>query len=186
MVSLTALALPIFVAAVFVFLASFLVHMVIGYHNSDYRSLPNETETLAALRKANLTPGLYTFPHCTNPKEMGTPEMAAKYQQGPIGMMTVMPNGMPAMGKSMAAWFGYCLLVGLFCAYLAGHTLTPGAHYLAVFRIVGSVAFVGYGLGNILDSIWKGWPWSASIKHVLDGLLYALLTAGTFGWLWPS
>jgi hypothetical protein len=24
-----------------------------------------------------------------------------------------------------------------------------------------------------------------TIKEVIDGLIYALLTAGTFGWLWP-
>jgi hypothetical protein len=25
-----------------------------------------------------------------------------------------------------------------------------------------------------------------TIKHVIDGLIYGLLTAGTFGWLWPK
>jgi len=24
-----------------------------------------------------------------------------------------------------------------------------------------------------------------TIKEMIDGLVYALLTAGTFGWLWP-
>jgi len=24
-----------------------------------------------------------------------------------------------------------------------------------------------------------------TIKEVVDGLIYGLLTAGTFGWLWP-
>jgi hypothetical protein len=27
--------------------------------------------------------------------------------------------------------------------------------------------------------------WSATLKNMFDGLLYALVTAGTFGWLWP-
>ena len=36
MVSLTALWLPILLSAALVFLASFLIHMVIGYHAADY------------------------------------------------------------------------------------------------------------------------------------------------------
>jgi hypothetical protein len=44
---------------------------------------------------------------------------------------------------------------------------------------------MAYGLGNLSNSIWKGQPWSMTIKEVIDGLVYALLTAGTFGWLWP-
>jgi len=89
------------------------------------------------------------------------------------------------MGKFLGLWFVYSLLVSLFCAYVAAHSLQSGAHYLGVFRIVGSVAFVGYALSNMVDSIWKGFPWSVTVKHMVDGLLYALVTAGVFGWLWP-
>jgi hypothetical protein len=28
-------------------------------------------------------------------------------------------------------------------------------------------------------------PWSIVLKESFDGLIYSLLTAGTFGWLWP-
>ena len=44
---------------------------------------------------------------------------------------------------------------------------------------------MAYGVGPLVDSIWKGQPWSATLKSVFDGLLYALVTAGVFGWLWP-
>jgi hypothetical protein len=77
------------------------------------------------------------------------------------------------------------LVVGIFVAYLTGHTVAPGAHYLAVFRVAGTAAFMSYGLGNLVNGIWKGQPWSSVIKEVIDGLIYGLLTAGTFGWLWP-
>jgi hypothetical protein len=70
-------------------------------------------------------------------------------------------------------------------SYLAGHTLPPGAHYRAVFRVAGTGAFLAYGLGNLSNGIWKGQPWSVVIKEVIDGLVYAALTAGTFAWLWP-
>ena len=35
-------------------------------------------------------------------------------------------------------------------------------------------------------SIWYHWRWGTTFVSVFDGLIYALLTAGTFGWLWPS
>jgi hypothetical protein len=30
-----------------------------------------------------------------------------------------------------------------------------------------------------------GMPWSHVPGRVFDGVVYALLTAGVFGWLWP-
>jgi hypothetical protein len=54
-----------------------------------------------------------------------------------------------------------------------------------VFRLTSTVAFAGYAL-----ALWQGWIWySRSIRYTLlstlDGLIYALLTGGVFGWLWP-
>ena len=82
-------------------------------------------------------------------------------------------------------WFVYCLIISFFVAYLAAHTIAPGAYYLRVFRIVGTAAFLAYGFGTISNAIWEGQTFSFTAKEVLDGLIYALLTAGTFRWLWP-
>lgn len=185
MVSIVDLWLPIVVAAVLVFVVSSILHMVFAYHKSDFRQLPNEAETLAGLRRAGLTPGMYFFPFCSSNKEMATPEAMEKYKQGPVGMMTVMPSGPPAMGKLLVLWFLFSLLVGVFVAYLTGRTLAAGTHYLTVFRVAGTAAFLAYGLGHISDGIWRGQSWSATIKAVVDGLIYGLVTAGAFGWLWP-
>jgi len=184
MVPLSALWLPIVLSAVIVFVASSIMHMVLPYHRSDYRKLPDEDRAMTALRSVGLTRGLYVFPFCT-PKEMKTPEAQEKYKQGPVGFMTIYHNGPPAMPKFLGQWFGFCLIVSFFVAYLAGHTVAPGLTYLAVFRVVGTAAFMAYGLGNITNGVWRGWPWSMVIKEVVDGLVYGLLTAGTFGWLWP-
>ena len=185
MVPLTDLLIPILVAAVIVFIASSIIHMVLQYHKSDYQKLPHEDEVLTALRDQDVGPGEYSFPRPASMKDMGSPEMIEKYNQGPVGMMTVLPNGPPAMGKHLALWFAFCLLIGVFVAYLTGRTLDAGAHYMAVFRIAGTVAFLGYGIGDIINSVWKGQSWSTTCKNVCDGLVYALLTAGVFGWLWP-
>ncbi len=184
MVPLTALWLPILLAAVIVFVASSIMHMVLPYHKSDYRQLPDEDKLLAALRPAGLKRGRYIFPFCTH-KDMKSPALIEKYKQGPVGMLTVFPSAPPAMPKFLGMWFAYCLLVGLFVAYLTGRTVAPGTSYLAVFRIAGTAAFMAYGLGNITNGIWKGQPWGTVLKEIVDGLVYGLLTAGTFGWLWP-
>jgi len=182
MVSLTALWLPILISAVIVFVASSIMHMVLPYHRSDYKKLPDEDKTLPALR--GIERGVYMFPHCTH-KDMNSPEMEAKRKQGPIGIVTIMSPGPMNMGKYLGQWFLFCLVIGLFVAYLAAHTLPTGTHYLTVFRVVGTAAFLAYGLANLSNGIWKAQPWSNVAKEVFDGLIYGCLTAGTFGWLWP-
>lgn len=185
MTPLSALWLPIILSAVIVFVASSIMHMLLPYHRSDYKQLPSEDKVIPALRAAGLTRGLYIFPYATH-KELKSPEVMEKYKLGPVGMMTIFNNGPVVMPKFLVMWFGYCLIIGFFTAYLAAHTIAPGTYYLAVFRVVGTAAFLGYGLGTISNGIWKGQTWSFTIKEVIDGLIYALLTAGTFGWLWPS
>jgi len=55
-----------------------------------------------------------------------------------------------------------------------------------VFRVAGTVSFMAYGVGQVVSGIWAGVPWSNVDKQVFDGLVYSLLLAGTFGWLWPK
>jgi len=184
MATLMGLWLPILLSAVIVFIASSLVHMVLGYHKNDYKKLPDEDKILAAVRPANLTPGLYNFPFCTH-KDLKSPAVQEKFKPGPVGYMIVRPSGPVNMGKYMGMWFVYCVVVGVFVAYLGVHTIGPFPPYRHVFRIIGTAAFLAYGIGGLANGIWKGLPWSMVLKEAFDGLIYALLTAGTFGWLWP-
>src|ERR1022692_3459623 len=184
MVPLAALWLPIVLSAVIVFVASSIMHMFLPYHRYYYQQLPDEDKILAALRASALKRGLYVFPYCTH-KDMKSPALIEKQKQGPVGFMTIVPSGPPAMPKFLIQWFAFCLVIGFFVAYLTGHTVPSGTNYRAVFRVVGTAAFLAYGLGNLSNGIWKGQKWSVTIKEVIDGLVYGLLTAGTFGWLWP-
>jgi hypothetical protein len=184
MVPLSALLLPIFVAAVIVFVASSIMHTVLTYHHSDCKQLPDEDKILGVMRTAGVKRGLYMFPFCSH-KNMKSPEMMEKFKQGPAGMMTVFPPGPPAMPKFLIQWFLYCIVVGIFVAYLTGRTVPPGTPYLRVHQIAGCAAFMAYGLGSLANGIWKAQPWSAVLKEVFDGLVYGALTGGTFGWLWP-
>jgi hypothetical protein len=70
-------------------------------------------------------------------------------------------------------------------AYVAAHTLAQGVHYLQVFRVVGAMGFLAYGLESVPASLWMGKPWGSTFRDMLDGLIYGLLMAGVFGWLWP-
>jgi hypothetical protein len=185
MVSLLSLWLPILVGAVLVFVASSVIHMLLGYHQNDYAQVPNEEEVSAALRPFDIPPGDYMLPKPAAAKEMNTPEFQEKLARGPVIMMTVYPSGPFAMGKRLVQWFIYSIVVGIFAAYVASRTVEPGAAYLEVFRITGTVAFAGYGLALIQDAIWVGRNWTATLKSLFDALVYALVTAGAFGWLWP-
>lgn len=185
MVAIPALWLPILLSAVIVFVASSVIHMLLTYHRPDYRKLPNEDRLLGAMRAETLSPGEYMFPHATDLKATSSPEMIEKFKRGPVGILTVFPGGPPVMVKHLTQWFVFCLVVGLFVAYVAGRTLAPGAAYLTVFRIAGTVAFLAYAGYQPVASIWRGQAWSVTAKNSFDGLLYGLLTAGVFGWLWP-
>ncbi|MBL0212126.1 MAG: hypothetical protein IPQ13_14625 [Holophagaceae bacterium] len=185
MLSLPSLWLPILLSAVFVFVASGIIHMVLKYHNSDYRQLANEDEVRDAIRKTSPAPGQYVLPYCADMKEMGGEAMKQKYTDGPLGFLTLRPNGVPKMGPSFISWFLFTVAVSLFAAYIGHVTLPEKMHYLTVFRVVGTATFMAYGLGALPGAIWMGRPWSAVLKDLADAIIYALLTAGTFGWLWP-
>lgn len=186
MVSLTSLWLPILLSAVAVFIVSSLIHMVIRYHQGDYAKLPAEDEIMAALGRHNLAEGAYMFPHVSSPAVMKDPAFVEKRKRGPAGLLTVMPPGMPGLGGYLAQWFVYSLVVSLFAAYLASRALPPGAENAEIFRFTATLAFMGYGLAGIPESIWFHRPWKTTTKNLLDALLYAAATGAVFCWMWPG
>ena len=186
MVSIPSLWLPILLSSVIVFFASWLIHMLLPYHRSDYGKVPSEDEVQDALRRFNIPPGDYMIPNCGSPEAMKDPAFLAKMKKGPVVVMTVFGPAAMNMGSSLAQWFVYLLLVGVFSAYVAGRALPIGAPYLEVFRFAGVAAFLSYSIGLWQDSIWYKRKWSTTIKNTFDGLVYAMLTAGVFGWLWPK
>jgi hypothetical protein len=171
---------------VFVFVASSIIHMGPFWHRGDFPGVPDEPKARAAIGALNIPPGDYMLPNCNDPAEMRTPEFQQRMKEGPVMILTVRPNGAMGMGKALTQWFIHILVVALFAGYVAAIALPPGAHYLSVFRFVGTSAFMGLSLGLLHDSIWYSRKWSTTIKLMFDGLIYALVLAGTFGWLWPK
>jgi hypothetical protein len=159
MAPLFSLWLPILVSAVVVFFASFVLHMLLPFHRKDFGKLPNEDAAREALGKLNIPPGDYMLPSSQDPKCMKDPVFVEKLTKGPVVLMTFLQPG---------------------------HAVARGGDYLAVFRFAGCTAFVAYAIAQWQDSIWYRRAWSTTIKNNIDGLIYGLLTAGVFGWLWPS
>ena len=185
MTTLSALWLPILLSAALVFIASSLIHMALPWHKNDYPKVPDEEGVLNALRPFAIPPGDYMMPRVANRAELKSEAFAEKVRRGPNVIVTVLPNGPWSMGRNLGLWFVYCLVVCLFAAYVAGRALPPGAPYLAVFRFIGVAAFLGFAVALWQMSIWYRRAWSMTTKATVDGLIYALLAAGTFGWLWP-
>jgi flagellar biosynthesis protein FliQ len=183
MITVMSLWLPILVATVLVFLASWVINALLPYHKSDFGALPDEESARTTLR--GVAPGQYIIPWGTQ-ASMKDPAYMQKVKEGPLVVMRVRPEGAWNMGPALAAWFVYCLVVSIFAAYVASRAVTPEADYLAVFRFVGVTAFAAYVLAIWQETIWYGRTVSSTVKSSFDGLIYALLTAGTFGWLWPS
>lgn len=186
MTPLIALWLPILVSAVLVFIASSIIHMLPLWHRNDYPAPPNQDGVLAALRPLAIPPGDYMAPRAKSGADMRTPEFTEKMTNGPIVIMTVMPSGPFKMGRQLSLWFVYLVVVSFFAAYIAGRALPPRADYLEVFRFAGATAFIAYSVALWQISIWYRRAWSQTVKETFDGLIYALLTAGVFGWLWPA
>lgn len=186
MVSLAALWLPLLLSAVVVFIVSSIIHSVLPWHKGDLPAPPNQDSLMAAMRPFAIPPGDYMMPRAASAAEMKDPAYLEKLRQGPVVLMTVHPNGPFTMGKQLALWFGYCLLVNLVAAYIGGRALGPGAEYLEVFRFVGTTAFAGYTLALWQGHIWFGRSLGYTLRSSIDGLVYALATAGIFGSMWPG
>ena len=186
-VSLLELWLPILLSAVLIFLASSVLHMVLPLHKKDFQKLPGEAAIADAIRAQNVAPGDYVFPCPQSMQEMASPEIMEQYQQGPVGFVTLMPVGPPAIGKSLIQWFLYTIVVTVLVGYLATIANKPaGANFAEIFRFTMTAAFVCYGFSYAPNSIWKGSSWSSTARFVFDGLIYSCLTGAAFGWLWPA
>ena len=181
MAMLAQLWLPILLAAVAVFVASSLIHMLFKWHNRDYRKLPNEDAVRAAINAGQPAPGLYVLPYYLDGKECSAEEAQAKFREGPVGKLFLHRPGSMSIGPMLLQWFGLNLAVaGVASCIAAG---AGSAHHAA--HTVGLATLLAYGAGGISDAIWVGKPWAATLKDLLDALIYAVVTAAVFMWLWP-
>ena len=186
MVSLASLWLPILVSTVLVVIVSNLSWMVLRLHRNDWKPLPDEDALREALNGQGAQPGEYSVPFAAGPADWKDEGWLAKFKEGPVGFITLTPAGRMDIGKSMAIWFVYILIVETLVAYVAGQTLAAGTDYLRVFQIAGTAAILGFAGGAAPEAIWLGRTWGNVGRTILDGQAYGLVSAGVFGWLWPT
>ena len=84
MVTILSLWLPILLSAVFVFIVSSILHMVLPYHRSDFGKLSNEGKVMEALRKLNIPAGEYVMPCAPTAQEMKTDDYKEKAEKAPV------------------------------------------------------------------------------------------------------
>jgi hypothetical protein len=185
MVSPGQLLSPIALSALLVLGASVLLWLVLPHHRRDLKRLPDEAAALEALGRQTLRPGIYRFPYASDPAAVYDAAFGAKLARGPVGLLTVTAPGRFSMSRAFGLSLLYYLGVSTLVAYLAGRTLPGGAAFLPVFEVAGTIAVAAYTGALLPASIWWGRPWSHTLKDAADGLVHGLLTAGTFGWLWP-
>jgi len=186
MVTIGALWLPILLSTIAVWVASAVIWMVMPHHKSDFAKLPDEESTRQALIPQKLAPGQYNFPHAMSQKDLQDAETVRKFEEGPVGILTIQPSGTPTMAGKLVLSIVFYLAISVVVAYLASRTLEAGTDYLTVFRVTGTVAWLGYCTATVPEAIWFGRPWSSIAKGLFDALVFALLTAGFFGRSWPS
>jgi hypothetical protein len=184
-VSLVDLWLPILIAAVCVFFASSIIWMLLPYHKKDIQFLPNEQELTGKVSEMNITPGLYMFPNCQTSDEMRSDEFKQRFENGPWGIITVM-GAKPNFATNLLKTFIAYLVITIFVAYITAASIPAGAEYLAVFQIAGAAGVLGHCMGGLAGDFFLGKPTRFVFTGLIDGVIFALITAGVIASMWPG
>ena len=177
--------LPILVAVFLVYIAEMIVNMVLPFHRQDFRAVSDEDGLRETVRAQKLAQGQYFFPYAESPEAMKSPDWLEKMEQGPVGLLFIAKNS-SSMTPSLIRQFILDLVIIVIVGYLASAALAPGAEYLEVFQIVGTAALLGYAMSHFVYGIWYNFSWRMIWLRAIEGVVYALLVAGVFGWLWPA
>ncbi len=184
-VSITQLWLPILIATVCVFFASSIIWMLLPYHKPDIKAIPNEAEFDEAINKLGIAPGFYMYPNCQNAKDMKSEAFKARWESGPWGTINVMGH-QPNFAMNLLKTFIAYGLITVMVAYISGMALGPGADYMNVFRVVATAGILGHCMGALAGSFFLGTPTRFIVTCFIDGVIFALITAGVFASMWPA
>lgn len=185
MVQVTDLWLAILIASACVFIASAIIWMVLPYHKTDIKMLPDEAAFKAAIIPLDLPPGLYMYPNCQDSSEMKSDEFKARWKAGPWGTINVL-SAQPNFPINLLKTFIAFLVITVLVAYLTGVGLGPGAELLTVFRVAGTAALLGHCTGGLAGSFFLGKPTRFVVTDLIDGVIFAIITAGILALMWPG
>ncbi len=173
--------LPILLSGLATHIYSTLAWMLLPHHKPEWNRLPVEQELLELLNRHQVPPNQYMFPFAANGNEAGTPEF--KTRQACSGMLIrwATPLNMgAAIGKTLAFFMVAAACIG----YLAGLAIpTPSADAAHVFRVVGTTGILTHCFAHFPHVFWFR---RRIAMEVLDGIIFAMITAGIFAALWPT
>lgn len=178
---LMSLLLPVVLSAVALFFASFLSWMILQIHKQDWVKIEKEDEVIAALTAAEVPAGNYMIPGCVDMKDMQREEYTKKWEEGPRGTLALF--GKVSMGRNLGLTFVYFLVVSFCLAYLAQLHIPAGAKFMTVFRFVATAGLMTFLAAIVQHAIWFH---CRIVGHVIESVLYAVITAAIFGAMWPA
>lgn len=189
---LSHLWLPILVSGVAVWFASALAWMAVGHHKKDRDPIPGgtagEQEFMDAVRRMNIQPGNYGFPDfCQHDNLRGKEKMEALkalYDRRPMGILRIW--GEMNMGTNMLLTFLFYLFTSAVIAYLAWSVMPRGERFGQVFQVVGTAAILAYCFSSFPNDLWFQKKRRAMVMDWIDGIVFGLITAAVFAWLWPK
>lgn len=185
-VSLADLWLPILLGGLAVWIASFVMRMVIKYHWTDFEPLPDEPAIRAAFQASGVQGGRqYSIPHCSDGAKMQDPEWQKLWAEGPAGMIHLFPSGPYNFGKALGLSLLFNIFGAFMAAYLATNFLKAGASSSDVLQFTGTIGFLTFGGAYLWGPIWQGHNWKVTCKDVFDALIYGLAMGGVFVAFWP-
>lgn len=174
--------LPILLAGLATHIASTIAWTVMPHHKPEWNKLPVEDDLLDFLDQKQVAPEQYLFPYSEDGKEMSSPEFQEKMKTCCRGMLILWPSP-PNMGKAIGLTLAFFMVAALLIGYLASIAFEPGEDRMVVFRLVFMAGLLCHAAGPFPGVFWFRKYFA---MEVVDGIVYALITAALFAWLWPS
>lgn len=162
--------------------ASTLAWTVLPHHKPEIKSLGDKEEQFTDwIACKEIEPGQYVFPYCEDMKQTETELFKQKQGKcsGELRVWARPVNMLAAMVKTLGFFLFAAFMIGYVCAY----TLTPYTDKGDVFRIVLVLGIMTHCFAIFPRVFWFPRSYATSL---VDGVVYALLTAGIFYALWPT
>lgn len=167
------------VGGIVVFIVGSLLHTVLGLGAVGVKAVPQEDAVLSAMRAAIHEPGFYIFP-APNMAPGRTKEQmnadnaayAAKYQQGPSGILVYSPGGTALnYGKLLGGEFAIDVISAFFLAcILAMGAGGVSSYWKRVFAVTLAGLFAAVFLGLEYWN-WYSFPTNYICAYIANGVL---------------
>jgi hypothetical protein len=181
---LISLWIPILLAAVAVFVVSFVCWMVLPLHKHDFTPMADDGPLRSAVRGVGLKPGRYMFPFARDAASRKSKEFMAKYEEGPTGIITIFrPMN---MGVNMLLTFAVFLAATFLIGYLLSITLQRGNDFWRVFQVATTIGVLTYSFSQVPYQIWYQATRANKIACFVEGVVYGITTGLVFALLWPK